>query len=206
MLNEYRHAFENSFLTVDSSYNKGYKKTDKLKKSDGSRSHLFAKYNHDLSGEDFSSNLEVNFQHVSNDTYLKVHDINTELVNEDKNIIKKDVNYEFQDDENYLSVSAAMFENLTANDSDKTRFEYSMPNILFERNLYTRDRVGVFDIRSNAFVKNYKVNQTTKFWVNDVNWQSSPFISLAGIQNKFKGLFKVVNYEAEGAEKYKLKD
>ena len=203
VLNEYRHAFEKSFLSVDSSYTRGYKKTDKLKKSDGSRSHLFAKYNHDLSGKDFSSNLEVNFQHVSNDTYLKVHDINTELVDADKNIIKKDVNYEFQDDENYLSVSAAMFENLTTSDSDKTRFEYSMPNILFERNLYTGDRVGVFDIRSNAFVKNYKVNQTTKFWVNDVNWQSSPFIGLAGIQNKFKGLFKFVNYEAEGAEKYK---
>ena len=33
--------------------------------------------------------------------------------------------------------------------------------------------------------------------------QSNPFISLAGIQNKFKGLFKVVNYEADNAERYK---
>ena len=64
--------------------------------------------------EEYSSNLEVNLQHVSNDTYLKVHDINTELVNKDNNIIKKDLNYEFQDDKNYLSVSAAMFENLTS--------------------------------------------------------------------------------------------
>ncbi len=203
VLNEYRHAFKNSFLIVDSSYTKGYKETDKFKKTDGARSHLFAKFNHDLSKEDFSSNLEINFQRVSNDTYLKVHDINTALADKDKNIVKKNINYEFQDDENYLNVSAAMFENLTATDSEKTRFEYSMPNILFERNLYTGDRAGVFDIRSNAFVRNYKVNQTTKFWVNDVDWQSNPFISLAGIQNKFKGLFKVVNYEAEGAEKYK---
>ena len=29
------------------------------------------------------------------------------------------------------------------------------------------------------------------------------FLTKKGIQNKFKGLFKVVNYEAEGAEKYK---
>ena len=28
-------------------------------------------------------------------------------------------------------------------------------------------------------------------------------LSLNGIQNKFKGLFKIVNYEAEGAQKYK---
>ena len=203
VLHEYRHAFENSYLFVDSSYTKGYKKTDKVKKSEGSRSHFFSRFTYDWSKEEYSSNLEVNLQHVSNDTYLKVHDINTELVNKDNNIIKKDLNYEFQDDKNYLSVSAAMFENLTSEDSDKTRFEYSLPNILFERNLFTGDKTGVFDIRSNAFVKNYKVDQTTKFWVNDINWQSNPFTSLRGVQNKFKGLFKIVNYEADNAEKFK---
>jgi len=203
VLHEYRHAFDNSYLVVDSSYTKGYKKTDRIKKSEGSRSHFFSRFTYDWSKEEYSSNLEVNLQHVSNDTYLKVHDINTELVNKDNNIIKKDLNYEFQDDKNYLSVSAAMFENLTSEDSDKTRFEYSLPNILFERNLFTGDKTGVFDIRSNAFVKNYKVDQTTKFWVNDINWQSNPFTTLRGVQNKFKGLFKVVNYEADNAEKFK---
>ena len=203
VLHEYRHAFKDSFLLVDSGYTSGYKKTDKFKKSDGSRSHFFAKFNRDLSREDFSSNLEINYQHVSNDTYLKVHDIKTELADKGKNIISKDLSYEFQNNKNYLGISAAMYENLTSNDSEKTRFEYSVPNILFERNLFTGDKVGVFDIRSNAFVENYKVNQTKKFWVNDINWQSNPFISFNGIQNKFKGLFKVVNYEAEGAKKYK---
>ena len=203
VLHEYRHAFKDSFLLVDSSYTAGYKKTDKLKKSDGSRSHFFAKFNKNLSTEDFSSSLELNYEHVSNDTYLKVHDIQTTLADKDKNIITKDINYEFQDDKNYLGISAAMYENLTASDSDKTRFEYSVPNILFERNIFTGDSTGVFDLKSNAFVRNYKVNQTTKFWINDINWQSNPFISLNGLQNKFKGLFKVVNYEAESAERYK---
>ena len=203
VLHEYRHAFKDSFLILDSGYTKGYKKTNKFKKSDGARSHFFAKFNRDLSRDDFSSNLEINYQQVSNDTYLKVHDIKTELADKDKNIISKDLSYEFQDNKNYLGISAAMYENLTSNDSDKTRFEYSVPNILFERNLFTGDKIGVFDIRSNAFVENFKVNQTTKFWVNDINWQSNPFISFNGIQNKFKGLFKIVNYEAEGAKKYK---
>ena len=44
--------------------------------------------------------------------------------------------------------------------------------------MFTGDKLGVFDIRSNAFVENYKVDQTTKFWVNDINWQSNPFTSL----------------------------
>ena len=203
VLHEYRHAFKDSFLLVDSGYTKGYKKTNKHKKSDGSRSHFFAKLIRDLSTDKFSSNLEINYQHVSNDTYLKVHDIKTELADKGKNIITKDLSYEFQDNKNYLGISAAMYENLSSNDSDKTRFEYSVPNILFERNLFTGDKIGVFDIRSNAFVENYKVNQTTKFWVNDINWQSNPFMSFNGIQNKFKGLFKVVNYEAEGTKDLK---
>ena len=114
VLHEYRHAFKDSFLLVDSSYTAGYKKTDKLKKSDGSRSHFFAKFNKDLSSEDFSSSLELNYEHVSNDTYLS-SDIQTGLADKDKQVTK-DINYEFQDDKNYLGISAAMYENLTASD------------------------------------------------------------------------------------------
>ena len=44
---------------------------------------MFAKFNKDFSSQDFSSNLEINYQHVPNDTYFKVHDIDTALV--DKN-------------------------------------------------------------------------------------------------------------------------
>ena len=73
-------------------------------------------------------------------------------------------NYEFQNDKNYLGISAAMYEDLTASDSDKTRFQYTVPDILYERNLFTGNNIGVDDVKSNAFVKNYKVNQTTKFW------------------------------------------
>ena len=31
---------------------------------------------------------------------------------------------------------------------DKTRFEYSVPNILFERNLMTSDKIGIFNLDS----------------------------------------------------------
>ena len=53
---------------------------------------------------------------MNNDTYLKVHDIETKLVDKNDNIITKDINYEFQSDKNYLGISAAMYENLTSND------------------------------------------------------------------------------------------
>ena len=80
-LNEYRQAFENGFLTLDTSYHEGYSNTSS-KKTSGSRNHIFA--NLDLNfGEDemINSSLNVKIQRTSNDTYFRVHNINTNLVN-----------------------------------------------------------------------------------------------------------------------------
>ena len=101
IFNEYRQAFKNSNLIVDTSYTEGYKKTDNIKLP-GSRSHFFAKYSADFSDDDYFSDLEINIQKVSNPTYLEVHDINTELVDSSNNILNSNINYEYQDDTNYL--------------------------------------------------------------------------------------------------------
>ena len=80
ILNEYRQAFRNGFLTLDTSYTEGYKNTSTTKTS-GSRNHIFA--NLDLNfdtDESYTSNLLVKVQRSSNDTYFRIHDINTSLV------------------------------------------------------------------------------------------------------------------------------
>ena len=41
-------------------------------------------------------------------------------------------------------------------------------------------------------------------FINDFNWKSKQFSNAAGIQSNFEGLLKVVNYEADNAEKYKI--
>ncbi len=75
---------------------------------------MFSKLFYDFAkDEDYTSALQVNLQRLSNDTYLKVHDINTELAKADLNILKSDINYEFQNENNFLSVSASAFENVT---------------------------------------------------------------------------------------------
>ena len=200
ILNEYRQAFDNANLIVDSSYTKGYKKNSNTKLP-GSRSHLFAKYNADFSdNDDYLSELEINIQRVSNPTYLEVHEIETELADYNENILKTDLNYEFQDDENYLGLSASVYENLKK--TDRSRYEYIAPSISFERNIFADEKIGLVNILSNAYIKNVEVDQTTKMWVNDFNWKSRPFGNFKGIKNEFEGLLKVVNYEAD-ADRYK---
>ncbi len=65
-----------------------------------------------------------------------------------------------------------------------------LPNLVFERNVFTDEKLGMLDIHSNAFAKNYNVNQTTKMLVNDFSWRSNIFTNLKGLENKFEGLFK----------------
>ena len=75
MMLEYRQDFKNSYLIIDAGHTKGYKKTS-AKKSEGSKSHFFSRFEMSLIDEkDKSSNLERKLEKVTNDTYLKVYDI-----------------------------------------------------------------------------------------------------------------------------------
>ena len=79
-LNEYRQAYENGFLTLDTGYTEGYRNTSEFKTA-GSRNHLFA--NLDLNfdkDKSYDSNFTLEVQRTSNDTYFRNHNINTALV------------------------------------------------------------------------------------------------------------------------------
>ena len=195
IMNEYRHAFKNSFLIVDNSYSPGYKKNTNTKLP-GSKSHFFSKFNMNLiESDEYLNDLEINIQRVSNPTYLEVHELTSELVDYNQNILTNNINYEYQDEDNYWGLSATMYENLKK--QDRSRYEYILPNLSFERNIVADEKLGLVDIFSNAYIKNVSVNQTTKMWINDFNWKSSPFINFKGVQSEMEGLLKVVNYEAD---------
>ena len=80
VLNEYRQAFRNGFLTLDTSYTEGYKNTTS-NKTGGSRNHIFA--NLDLNLEKMNIIIAIyllKVQKASNDTYFRIHRYNTALV------------------------------------------------------------------------------------------------------------------------------
>ena len=200
IMNEYRQSFKNAYLIVDSSYTEGYKKKNNTKLP-GSRSHLFAKLNVNFAdSDDYINDLQIDIERVSNPTYLDVHEINTELVDSDKSILENNIKYEFQDEKNSFGLVASLFEDLKK--TDRTRYEYIAPSASFSRNVFADEKIGIIDIFSNAYVKNYDVDQTTKMWVNDLNWKSRPFRNIKGIQSEFEGILKATSYEAD-AERYK---
>ena len=118
------------------------------------------------------------------------------------NILTTNLNYEFQDEKTFFGLSANLYEDLKK--TDRSKYEYLLPNVSFDRDIFSDEELGRINIFSNAFVKNVNVNDTTKMWINDFNWKSKPFLNFKGFQSEFEGLLKVVNYEAD-AERYKTK-
>jgi LPS-assembly protein len=201
LLSEYRQDFEKSFLIVDTSYTDGYKDTS-LTKSSGSRAHFFSKFNMNFfEKNNSSSELEINLQQVSNDTYLKIHDINTTLVNKEISVLENTINYDYNDEDLFLGINFSAYDDLTKEGNRK--YEYLLPFITFDKNLLVDDKYGTIDLSSKLQVRNFDVDKQTEMFVNDFIWSSKKFISSLGIENEFKGLIKGTNYKANNTNIYK---
>ncbi len=200
VLAEYRQDFKNSFLILDTSYTQGNKKKDN-KKSGGSRSHFFSKFNLSLiEEENKNSNLEINIQKASNDTYLKIYDINTTLAARDKSVFENTLNFSYQNKDFFLGMTPSYYEDTSK--AGNLRNEYLLP-LTIEKNLMASEKLGFLDLSSNLNIRNYDVNKQANFLINDFNWKSISWLSKFGFENYFKGIVKTVNYEARNTEVYK---
>ena len=199
-LNEYRQAFKNGFLTLDTGFTEGFRNTSSTKTS-GSRNHIFA--NLDLSlnqNESYDSNLTFKVQKTSNDTYFRNHNINTSLVDSENTNLENEIEYNFAKDDMFVNVTGTMYENLRADSN--ARYEYILPNIMFGKTFFT-EKFGSFDFKSNALYNNYDVNKHKTFLTNDVIWKPSSHITKKGFINSLEGMFRNRNYKAKETDDYK---
>jgi len=200
-LNEYRQAFKNGFLTLDSSYTKGYKNLTS-KKTTGARSHLFGNLDFSFNESPLhESSLSFKVQHTSNPTYLKIHDINTALVKAEETSLENEIRYSFNKDDTYFDINTSVYEDLSKkNDSDK--YEYILPNITFGKTFFTKG-FGTLDLKSNAFYNNYETNKHKTFLINDIIWKPLSYITKNGFINTLQGMIRNNNYETKKTKDYK---
>jgi LPS-assembly protein len=199
-LNEYRQAFKNGLLTLDTSFTEGYKNTS-INKTKGSRNHIFADLNLNFDEDDsYESNLFVNVQRTSNDTYFRVHKINTELVNSETTSLKNEIKYNFSKDNMFLNIETSAFEDLRK--KGNKRYEYVLPNIMYGKTFFT-EKFGTLDFQSNALYNNYDVNKHKTFFTNDVIWKPYSSISKKGFVNTFQGMLRNTNYQTKKTNEYK---
>ena len=199
LLAEYRQDFMNSFLILDAGFTQGYKKTNN-KKTSGSKSHFFANFNKALIDEkEKRSSLNLKMQKVSNNTYLKVYEIDSLLV-EEQTILENEIDYSYENNDFFIGLTPGMYENLSKTGNNK--HEYLLP-LSIDKSLVASERYGTIDLTSNTRIRSYDTNKLTKFLVNDFNWKSNKWLNKFGFESHFKGLLKTVNYKANNTKLFK---
>ena len=200
-LSEYHQAFKDANLMTDIGYTEGYKKITATKKS-GSKSHFFSKFIKNYSGKNNSENsLAVSFQNVSDDKYLKLHKIKSNLVDYNETILKNSIDYTHENENIFFGFNSSVYETLNEDYDDK--YEYILPEITLDKNLISSEKIGNISLLSNYKAHKYDTNKFANFLINDFEWSSNQKNFNTGITGKFLGNFKNINYETKNIDLYK---
>jgi len=192
---EYRQAFLKSNLISDFSINNDGKNTN---------THMFAELSGNLSPK---TEFSFVFQDVTNDQYLKLHNLkNSTPLIEDENVLKDEFKTtKIIDNETKLETNFTVYESLGVNDND--RFQYILPNFTYTKELDAPDDYkGNFRFISSGFQKNYETNKYESILINDFLYSSDNIISELGIVNDYNILIKNLNSYSENSTKYPEKE
>ena len=200
-LGEYHQAFKNSNLITDFGYTDGYKKTS-LKKRSGDKSHFFTRFTKNFIDKEKNENsIEVNFQEVSNDKYLKLYKIESNLVDYNTENLENSFNYVHTRDDLFFGLKTSVYETLKSGYEDK--YEYILPELILDKTLFNDENIGSLELQSNYKVHNYDTNKLTNFLVNDFNFESNDFYLSNKFNTKILANLKNINYESKNVDIYK---
>lgn len=197
---EYHQAFKNSYFMTDFGYTEGYKKSSNTK-SLGSRSHLFSYFSKNFESKDDSkSSISLSLQKTSNDKYLKLYKIKSNLVDYQKENLESSFNFTHENEQLFLGLNASVYETLKTDYNDK--YEYVLPELTINKNLISNN-LGNLELQTNFKVHNYDTNKLTSFFVNDLDWSSRELVFKTGVKSKVITNLRNINYEAKNVDAYK---
>ena len=201
LLGEYHQAFMNSNFLADFGFTEGYKKTSSTKKA-GEKSHFFSKFVKNFTGEDDSKkSFSLSIQDVSNDKYLKLYKIKSNLVDYNIDTLESHINFTHEKDDLFFGLNASIFETLKENYEDK--YEYILPEITIDKNLLNNDKFGNLDLQTNISTHLYDTNKLKNFVVNNFDWSSKDIFLDSGLNTKILGNLRNINYEVKNVDEYK---
>ena len=199
-LGEYHQAFKNSYFFSEFGYTAGYKQTSTAKRS-GEKSHFFGKFVKNFFGKNGSENsFSFSYQDTSNDKYLKLYQIESNLVDYNTTSLESSFNFTHENDDIFVGVNASMYETLKDTYNDK--YEYILPEITLDKNLLSNN-FGDLNFQSNLQVHNYDTNKTSNFLTNNFNWVSRNSYFENGINTQILANLRNINYSAKNINKFK---
>ena len=191
--NEYRQIEENFDHISDFS----------LKKlQDGSKSHIFSNTKINLMSDDlFRSNLEINLEKTSNDTYLKSEKLKNSIQN-NQSLLNSFVKYEAFNDETDFSLDIASYEDLTkTKNSDK--YQFILPSFKLSKILFSNtDLNGNLRYSASGVSQRRDTNITENYLINNFDYTSDRVLSNSGFVSSFDFLFKNVSRKGKNSSTY----
>ena len=113
------------------------------KKRAGDKSHFFAKLIKNFDSDKSKQSLNLSIQNVSDDKYLKLYKINSNLVDYNTSTLENTIDYTIEDEEYFLGINSSVYE--TINDSYNDKYEYVLPEITFDKNIISNEKIGSRD-------------------------------------------------------------
>ena len=201
--NEYRQENKNSSFIADLGITKGYKSTIEGSKKN-TISHIFGKFKTDFKLENFlKSDLEINVQKISNDTYLRLFDANipeSEIKPKNNSRLASDIKLNL-DHENYnFSSGSILYEDLSGTNSD--RYQYVFPHYNFDRSIESK-LPGSLKFSSSGSNTLQKTNNLRTKITNNLSYTSESYYSNLGFKNNFGIHLKNFNATAKNDTVYK---
>ena len=200
--NEYRQITENSITLIDTSITKGHDSS--VYDRDDTRTHFFANSKIDLKLKTFTnSNLEINFEKSSNDSYLKLFEFiqSPLLIGKDNSTLESIIKLDLEHKNYDLTASFEAYETLSGYSSD--RFQYVLPNYSFSKNFEILNINGSFNFDSQGNNTLNETNKMTSVVSNGLNYTTFDYFNLNGIKSNFEVFVKNSNTLGKKSSKYK---
>ena len=158
-----------------------------LKKLDrSSKSHFFSNTKISLDTSFENSNIEINLEKTSNDTYLKSENIKTAL-NNNQSVLNSYLNYSVNNDNLDFFAEVAAYEDLSKiKNSDK--YQFILPSFSLSKLIDLTK--GNINYTLKGLNQKRDTNITESYLINDLEFNSDLNISKKGITNNFHLLFK----------------
>ena len=191
--NEYRQVRKNLNHITDFS----------LKRLDnGTKSHFFSNSILNLDTTYFDvSELEINLEKTSNDTYLKSEKLKNSIQN-NQSLLNSFIKYEGFTDEIDLSIEVSSFEDLTK-EKNSDKYQFILPSFKFSKIFFNDTNInGNLKYTASGVSQQRNTNMNEKYLINDFDFSSDRFFSKNGFVSNFNLLFKNVSKEGRNSDEY----
>ncbi|MDC1053251.1 hypothetical protein OAP89_01755 [Candidatus Pelagibacter sp.] len=197
--NEYRQENKNSSHIADFSV----ASSDFLSSKNTTKAHFFSNSNFELNNAFFDeSNIEVNFENVTNDDYLKVYKIDGDQIDIGKNTLHSYLSLDTEKNDVEFYTSLEVYEDLTKD--KQSRHEFIYPNYNLQKR-FLSEKGNDYVLKSYGSQRKYNTNIYEGIIINDLELNTFSKFSNKGFVTNYKMLIKNTNIDAKNSNNHKDK-